>query len=110
MKKEKMQELFKDEKFVEALAGAQSPEAVQALFANNGLELTIDEIMTLKAQLKQEAGEELDDDELALVAGGVTIIGSLEGGGEVVTAVYEAAKDAIYTVGGGIKKIFTSKW
>jgi hypothetical protein len=70
MTEEKVLELLKDEGFLEELGKTESAEEAQKLFASKGVEISIDELLALRARLKQAAGKELNDEELALVAGG----------------------------------------
>jgi len=67
---EKVTELLKDKSFVGELVKADDFEAAQKLFKGKGVDITIDEMKALRAKTKQNAGEELSDEELALVAGG----------------------------------------
>ena len=67
---EKAKELFKDKSFLEELAKAETAEEAQKLFTDKGAEISIEELMAFRASVMQEAGEELSDEDLALVAGG----------------------------------------
>jgi hypothetical protein len=97
-------ELLKDKDFLLELSKAETAESAQELFASKGADVSIDELLALRALLKQNAGVELDDDELALVAGGagegmVTLIAGIE-------TVGNALEDAAKAVGNGIASIF----
>jgi hypothetical protein len=70
MANEKALELFKDEGFLGELGKTGSAEEAQKLFASRGVDVTINELLALRAKIRQEAGEELSDEDLALVAGG----------------------------------------
>ena len=67
---EKAKELLKDKSFLEELAKTETAEEAQKLFTGKGAEISIDELMAFRAAVMQEAGEELSDEDLALVAGG----------------------------------------
>ena len=67
---EKAKELLKDKSFLEELAKAETAEEAQKLFTDKGAEISINELMALRATVMQEEGEELSDEDLALVAGG----------------------------------------
>lgn len=79
-KEEKMEKVLEDEVFVEEVRKAVkgSAEDVQKLFMSKDVDLSADEANALCVQAKQEAGEELTDDELSLVAGG--LIGTIAAG------------------------------
>jgi hypothetical protein len=47
------------------------------VFASKGVDVSIDELLAFRARVKQEAGRELSDEELALVAGGASEEGAL---------------------------------
>lgn len=94
---EKLQALLSDKTFAEGLAGKKEPEDAQKYFAENGLELSHEEIMGLGKALNQLSARkdvELSDEELADVAGGswwgdaLTILGAIAGtfGGSVLGA------------------------
>ena len=92
---EKLKALLTDKAFVEGLVDKVSPEDAQKYFAENGLELSHEEIMGLGKALNQLSARkdvELSDEELADVAGGswwgdaLTIVGAIAGtfGGSVL--------------------------
>ena len=70
MNNEKLKELFENEAFVKELGTKASVEDAQALFVAHGAEISVDELKALRIAVKQEAGEELSEEELELVAGG----------------------------------------
>jgi hypothetical protein len=72
MASEKALELLKDKGFIEELGKTGSAQDAQKLFAAKGADVSVDELLALRAKVKQEIGEELNDEELALVAGGVS--------------------------------------
>ena len=85
----KLNELIKDEAFLKELFSKEEPEDVQALFEDNGVELTLDEVRQLgdllgKAangeitaeQLEKMANGELSEEDLEQVAGGEVFIGA----------------------------------
>lgn len=76
----KVNELLAQESFLEKLETAETDEAVQKLFADNGVELTLDEIdqMCKESVAAHESGE-LSEESLDSVSGGVIgcfIVGS----------------------------------
>ena len=72
MDKEKIEQLLQNENFLTELDGKNTPEEAQAVFAGRGVEISINQLMAMKIAAKQGSGEELDDDELGHVAGGVS--------------------------------------
>ncbi|MCL2169364.1 MAG: class IIb bacteriocin, lactobin A/cerein 7B family [Defluviitaleaceae bacterium] len=74
MNQEKLTALLENEEFVDALSQAETIEGAQKLFADNDVTISIDELKALCAKAKQESGEELSDEELELVAGGIAPI------------------------------------
>lgn len=71
-KQAKLEELMKNEAFADALFSKKSSEEIQKLFAENGLELTAEELAAVTATILQGASgnEELSEDALDSVAGG----------------------------------------
>lgn len=79
---EKMSALLQDEAFLEKLLDLENDTDVQALLAENGVELTLAEISAVKTGIENRlAGEneELSEDDLENVAGGVDIGGLISG-------------------------------
>ena len=87
---EKINELMQSEDFAKELLSKQEAEEVQALFEENGVEMSLDEIRTIGAlldkvvsgeitaeQIEKAANGELSEEELAEVAGGVVITGTV---------------------------------
>ena len=71
----KVEEVMKDQAFVEQLFAAETHEAAQALFAARGVEFTLEEVKQIGAGLKAaaEANGELSADDLEAVAGGIAL-------------------------------------
>lgn len=69
---DKIKELAKDKAFVEGLLKNQSPEEAKAYLAEHGVEMSLDEVKELGAELyAMSKGEsELEESDLAAVAGG----------------------------------------
>ena len=70
---EKILELLKDDAFADAVLSAESSDAVQQLFGENGVDLSIAEIKALGKSLTQSEGE-LSEEDLENVAGGNIVI------------------------------------
>lgn len=69
---EKMNELFQDETFVEKLLNKETDVEVKELLAENGVEISLEEISAIKktVEARLENDSELSEDDLENVAGG----------------------------------------
>lgn len=67
-------EAFRDESFVKRLSTAETPEEAQAALQEKGIEMNMDDVRRLPDELKRMRGngDELTEDELEDVAGGMT--------------------------------------
>lgn len=73
---ERIEMLLQDEAFVSKMAECKTITELTQLFAENGAELTEDEVLELAKQGAAEAkGGELDEADLDNVAGGLRIFG-----------------------------------
>ena len=79
MNQEKIQEVFSDEAFLKEIFSKEIPEEVQSILAEKDVELSIEDILTLRKiiEKKLNQGVELSDDELEDVTGGVVVIGAI---------------------------------
>ena len=83
MNEERIKEVFSDEAFVKELLSKETPEEVQAMLAEKDIDVTIDEIVKLreliikKLQKAQSGEEELGDEDLEDVAGGVGMLATV---------------------------------
>ena len=104
---EKIKELVNREDFMEKMLACEEPEQVQALFAAEGVELTIDDVKAIGATLDASIseGDELDEDSLDNVAGG-SLLASV--GVAIGVAVVEAIpwRRVGRAIKRGLKKIF----
>ena len=99
MIEERIKEVFSDEEFVKELFSKETPEEAQELLADKGIELSIDEICKVREMLinklsSMQSGEELTDDDLEGVSGGVlalamTIFGLVVVGVGTVIAIVD---------------------
>ena len=79
MNEERIKEIFSDKEFVTELISLETPTDIQALLKTKGIDLDIDQIEKAKALVAKklalaEAGEELGDDELDEVSGGIAVL------------------------------------
>lgn len=68
--------LMEDKVFVEKMLSLETPEDVQHLFCENGVDFTLEEIMAIGAELDRQFHKqngELDENALDDVSGGVII-------------------------------------
>ena len=79
MNQEKIQEVFSDEAFLKEIFSKETPEEVQTILAEKDIELSIEDILTLRKiiEKKLNQGVELSDDDLEDVSGGVVVIGAI---------------------------------
>ena len=78
MNKERIKEVFSDIEFVKELFSQETPEEVKALLAEKGMEVSVEDIVKVrdllikKVELAEKGEcEELDEEELGEVSGGV---------------------------------------
>ena len=79
MNEERIKEIFSDKEFVTELISLETPTDIQALLKTKGIDLDIDQIEKAKALVAKklalaEAGEELSDDDLDEVSGGIAVL------------------------------------
>ena len=68
------QQAMNDQNFVNLLAGAQTAEEAQKLFASRNIVFTLDEVKALGAALRNHAENgEIDDELLDQIVGGVAL-------------------------------------
>ena len=67
-------EAFADKSFIKKLSRAQTPEEARTLLSEKGIELSLDNVRRLPDELERMRGngDELGEDELENVAGGMT--------------------------------------
>ena len=71
MDEKRLEELFSDQKFVDALGAADKAEEVVRIFAENGVEMSTEEAEKfLEGRADGAQSGELNEDELDAVAGG----------------------------------------
>jgi len=79
MNEERIKEIFSDKEFVTELISLETPTDIQSLLKTKGIDLDIDQIEKAKALVAKklalaEAGEELSDDDLDEVSGGIAVL------------------------------------
>lgn len=70
---DKLNALLENEAFIEKILNAENPEQVSALFAENGVTLSVKEVEILRSRLENTDNDELSEDQLENVAGGVDL-------------------------------------
>lgn len=105
---EKIREIMAKEGFVDKLLACEEPEQVQELFAAEGVDLSLEEVRQIGAGLNASLADsdELDEDSLDAVAGGVAVTTII---GAVVTGVELLSKVPWRRVGRALKRFF-SRW
>ena len=83
MNEERIKEIFADEEFVKEFFSKETPEEAQAMLAEKDIDVSIEELVAIKNIIdkklqSEEKGEddELCDDDLENVAGGVLLTGT----------------------------------
>ena len=97
----KIEKLFADVNFVETLKNAASVEDMQALFAQNGVEVTPEEMKEFVQSAVDGAAEgELGVEELTDVNGGIfTVLGAMVGASwKLACHAYGGPKEAVYGI------------
>jgi len=69
--KEKIEQLFKDEKIIEAFKKTETADDAQKLLSDNGIDVSMEDLIPIYDKIKEEASEELSMETLELVAGGL---------------------------------------
>lgn len=70
---DKLNALLEDNAFIDKILNAENPEQVSALFAENGVTLSVKEVEILRSRLENTDNDELSEDQLENVAGGVDL-------------------------------------
>ena len=98
---DKLNILLQDKSFLEKLVSLETDAEVQAFLAENGIELSITQIITIKNGIAAKLGEndELSEDELKSISGGVDIPG-------IITSI----ADAIGALGDYVDKWTRNRW
>lgn len=70
--------LMEDEQFVQSMLSKETPEQVQVLYSENGVELTIEDVNEIGNMLNSlDNNGELDESSLDSVSGGVVVDAAL---------------------------------
>ena len=98
---DKLNILLQDKSFLEKLISLETDAEVQAFLAENGIELSITQIITIKNGIAAKLGEneELSEDELESISGGADIP-------KIITSI----ADAIGTLGDYVDKWTRNRW
>lgn len=90
---EKIQKLVEDQEFVTKMLSCEEPEQVQKLFADNGVEVSLEEVKALGQSLATmaESDGELSEDDLEGVAGGSLLgaVSTIISAGKLVKTVVD---------------------
>lgn len=100
MNEAKIKEVFSDEAFVKSLVQMDTAEDVQKAVSEKGIDLSIEEINIIQSSL--ESGEELNEDQLENVAGGIAIT--------AICALIGAITGAVIGVGNGVDRWTSRRW
>lgn len=88
----KVEQAVEDVDFLKRIAAMEDPEAVQRAFAEKDVDFSLEEISFIAKQVMNGNAEELDEDQLDAVAGGVdpvtvtvVVLGLLKLGADAMT-------------------------
>ncbi len=106
----KLNVLKDDEAFMKKVIASETPEEIQKLFAEQGVDWTIEEVMEFVKNVRNttakvlNATDELTEEELAEIAGGVSLLGKIAAyiGTALVAAVIGVAFGAACALTGGL--------
>lgn len=100
---ERLNELVQNEVFMKRLLALETDVEVQALLAENDVELSLDEIKFIKKQVEARLNgqEELDEEDLANVVGGSVT---------AAIAIIGAVVDGIIKLGDSVHKWTNGTW
>jgi len=65
--------LTQDKTFMNAISNAASLEELQSIFSDYGIEVSIEELKATIRQIAAEQGEDLNEDALEAVSGGIAV-------------------------------------
>ena len=104
---EKLKEIFADKDFTAKVLEMETPEEVQKAISNKGVDLTIEEIESVKQAIinQSEGNEELSDDQLENVAGGFAISTAI-----AIAGVITGAVSAGVALGNAVDKWTRRRW
>lgn len=70
----KLKEAFNDKGFVEKVSALDTPEEVQAALKERGIDFSVEEVVALREAVEKagERGDDLTDEELEEITGGVS--------------------------------------
>ena len=92
MNEELIKEVFSDEAYVKSLFESESWEAAQASLKERGIDLSIEELKQLVDLMQKKTNDELSEDELENVSGGITF--------SVMVTLIAAGAATVLTAGG----------
>ncbi|MBR1729834.1 MAG: Nif11-like leader peptide family RiPP precursor [Selenomonadaceae bacterium] len=104
---EKLKEIFADKDFTAKVLEMETPEEVQKAVKTKGVEMSLEEIDSIKDFVeKNSEGEELTDDQLENVAGGSITVAAVVGGIIIGGAVISGA----VTLGRAVNNWTRRRW
>ena len=65
--------LTQDKAFMNAISNAASLEELQSIFSDYGIEVSIEELKATIRQIAAEQGEDLNEEDLEAVSGGIAV-------------------------------------
>lgn len=106
MNEELLKEVLSDSKFAELLIQQETPEDVQVLLKEKGIELTLEDITSVRNILEQQAEGELSEDNLENVSGGSLTLAAAIG----IAAIISASSTALVSIGDKVNTWTNRRW
>ena len=106
MNEELLKEVLSDSKFAELLIQQETPEDVQVLLKEKGIELTLEDITSVRNILEQQAEGELSEDNLENVSGGSLTLAAAIG----IASIISASSSALVSIGDKVNTWTNRRW
>lgn len=106
MNEKLLKEVLSDSKFAELLIQQETPEDVQVLLKEKGIELTLEDITSVRNILEQQAEGELSEDNLENVSGGSLTLAAAIG----IAAIISASCSALVSIGDKVNTWTNRRW
>ena len=106
MNEKLLKEVLSDSKFAELLIQQETPEDVQILLKEKGIELTLEDITSVRNILEQQAEGELSEDNLENVSGGSLTLAAAIG----IASIISASSAALVSIGDKVNTWTNRRW
>lgn len=102
MNEQQIKELFSNEEFIDSLLALETPEEVQKALTDQGVDLSIQEILAIKDSIANslDSEEELSEEQLETVTGGSFL----------VVAIISAVVTGLIKLGDAVDRWTNKRW